>query len=343
MPGAHATPVSECENTSVVGHILLPDDVRDTLADGLAELAGPPGDIDLAMTHYHQVFARLPLATLQQILDFGRHNDTPGALYIRNLPQDAQLPPTPWDGLPSRHKSTFVSEGTLLGLSGLLGEPVGFLTEKNGQVVHDIVPVKEGATTQTNQGSAVFLNFHNDIVHDRTGYYDIANPDFLVLNCLRADRAQAATTFYADARDICRMVGPDAIRVLRSPLFRMNAPGSYVREVAGDEDVLSDPVPMIKGPAGFPEISSAANGVRTLSPVAETALALLQTACRAVAHEFKLRPGHALLINNRKGLHARSRFVGHYDGQDRWLQRTYVRRSQWQIRYRAVPGTRRIH
>nr|WP_262985327.1 TauD/TfdA family dioxygenase [Streptomyces sp. SDr-06] len=272
-----------------------------------------------------------------------RSSSSGGALYIRNLPQDAHLPPTPRDGFPSRRKSTFISERTLLGLSGLLGEPVGFLTEKNGQVVHDIVPVKEGATTQTNQGSAVFLNFHNDIVHDRTGYYDIANPDFLVLICLRADRAQAATTYYADARDICRMVGPDANRVLRSPLFRMNAPGSYIRDVAGDEDVLSDPAPMIKGPVGFPEISSAANGVHALSPVAETALALLQTACRAVAHEFRLRPGHALLINNRKGLHARSRFIGHYDGQDRWLQRTYVRRSQWQIRYRAVPGTRRIH
>ncbi|WP_199827118.1 hypothetical protein [Streptomyces sp. WM6378] len=101
MPGAHATPVSECENTSVVGHILLPDDVRDTLANGLAELAAPPGDIDLAMTHYHQVFARLPLATLQQILGFGRHNDTPGALYTRTSPPGRPASPAPGTACPA--------------------------------------------------------------------------------------------------------------------------------------------------------------------------------------------------------------------------------------------------
>src|SRR5262249_39364394 len=152
----------------------------------------------------------------------------------------------------------------LLGLSGLLGEPVGFATEKSGQLVHDVVPVPSGARTQTNQGSAVFLNFHNDIVHDPSGRYDLASPDFLVLSCLRADPEGVAGPYYADARDICRVLDEATLRTLRSPVFRMNAPGSYVRDVADGAEVLSDPVPMISGPGTCPEVSAAANGVRPL-------------------------------------------------------------------------------
>ncbi|MFJ6786907.1 TauD/TfdA family dioxygenase [Streptomyces angustmyceticus] len=321
----------------------LPDGIRDRLGAELAALPDPARNIDWSMARYHQIFAQLPTEALQQILDFGRHPDTPGVGYVRNAPVDARLPDTPRDGNPSPDKATFVAEGVLLGLTGLLGEPVGFLTEKNGQLVHDVIPVEGGAMTQTNRGSAVFLNFHNDIVHDATGRYDVASPDFLVLSCVRADHEGVAGTYYADARDIVRAVDAQTLRTLRSPLFRMNAPGSYIRDIAGGAEVLSDPVPMISGPEAFPEVSAAANGVRAMNEAARAALDRLQAACREVAHEVYLRPGQALLINNRKGLHARSRFTARYDGQDRWLQRTYVRRSQWDIRYRAAAGSRRLY
>ncbi|MDW6065037.1 TauD/TfdA family dioxygenase [Streptomyces sp. FXJ1.4098] len=92
-----------------------------------------------------------------------------------------------------------------------------------------------------------------------------------------------------------------------------------------------------------PEIASSANGVHAVSRDAEVALQRLQSTCREVAHEVFLRPGQALLINNRKGLHARSEFEPCYDGRDRWLQRTYIRRNHWSIRDRIVAETRRLH
>ncbi|ONK11836.1 TauD/TfdA family dioxygenase [Streptomyces sp. MP131-18] len=326
-----------------LGRIELPDAVRDSIGQALAVAPDPDLDIDRSMARYHQIFATLPLELLQQILDFGRHSDTPGVGYVRNLPVDAELPATPANGGPATGKKTFVAEGVLLGLSGLLGEPVGFLTEKNGQLVHDVIPVAGGATSQTNQGSTVFLNFHNDIVHDAIGRYDVSNPDFLVLSCLRADHEGVAATHYADARDVVRALDSRTYELLRSPLFRLNAPGSYVRDVAGGREVLSDLVPMISGPEHFPEISASANGVRAMTTAAEAALDRLQAACRETAHQVYLRPGEALLINNRKGLHARTPFTARYDGADRWLQRSYVRRSQWSIRYRQTEDNRRVH
>jgi L-asparagine oxygenase len=317
--------------------------VRDKIGGELVSLPNPVDDIDLSLAQLRVIFAQLPLEQLRGILDFGRHVDTAGVALVRNLPVDPALPETPVDGGPSRTKQTFVAETVLLGLSQLLGEPVGFTTEKSGRLIHDVVPVPAGARSQTNQSSHVFLNFHNDIVHDEIGRYDVSNPDFLVLNCVRQDRDKQAVTYYADARDISCALDPEVVETLRSPLFRLNAPGSYIRDVAKGAEVLSDPVPVISGPQACPEIAISANGVRGLTPQAEQALQDLQRACREVAHQVKLEPGTALLINNRKGLHARSQFPARHDGRDRWLQRTYIRRSLWTIRYRGLPGDRRVH
>jgi L-asparagine oxygenase len=323
--------------------IALSDQARDRLGAQLADVGEPGLDIDRSMTRYLQIFAGLPTETLQQILDFGRHVDTAGVALVENLPVDERLPDTPADGGPSRDKPSFVAEGVLLGLSGLIGEPMGVRTEKAGQLVHDVIPVQGGARTQTNEGSEVFLNFHSDIMHDEIGRYDIANPDFLVLSCLRADHEGVAATHYADARDISAALAPETLQTLRSPLFRLNAPGSYTRRVAGGQDVLSEPVPLISGSDDYPEIAVSANGVRPLTSGAQAALEQLQEVCGAVAHGVRLRPGQALLINNRKGVHARTSFTARYDGRDRWLQRTYVRRSLWGIRYRVTPENRRVH
>ena len=345
MTGHLTTAVSPPRETraATFAEIVLPAGVRDAIGAALAALPNPVTDIDQSLARLYAIFAQLPPGQLQAVLDFGRHVDTPGVMLVRNLPVDPVLPPTPADGEPSPGKATFIAEGVLLGLSQLIGEPVGFTTEKSGRLVHDVVPVPSGATSQTNQSSGVFLNFHNDIVHDDAGRYDVSNPDFLVLNCLRQDAAKQAVTYYADARDVSRELPPAVLAVLRQPVFRLNAPGSYVRDVAGGEPVLSDPVPVISGPAHAPEIVHSANGVTGMTAEADDALAVLQRACRAVAHQVTLEPGTALLINNRKGLHARSQFSASHDGHDRWLQRTYLRRSLWTIRYRGQPGDRRVH
>ncbi|MER5761738.1 TauD/TfdA family dioxygenase [Streptomyces sp. NPDC002082] len=318
----------------------LDDGAHTKLADRLRALPDPSGDLDHASAVLLQAFAAtLPTAQLQEILDFGRHADAPGVMLVENLPVDLGLPPTPADGEPAvKEAGGHVAENVIVGLSGLLGEPIGFQTEKAGRAIHDVVPVSKGATTQTNQGSRVFLNFHNDIVYDAQGRYDVSNPDFLVLNCLRQDPQAKAVTYYADARDISAILDEDSLRILRAPLFRLNAPGSYCRDVAGKDEVLSDPVAIIHGPASSPEIAVSANGVRGLTPEAETALAALQEACRdeRICHQVTLRPGQALLINNRKGLHARSAFPAFHDGTDRWLQRTYVRRTLWPLRDRGT-------
>lgn len=67
---------------------------------------------------------------------------------------------------------------------------------------------------------------------------------------------------------------------------------------------------------------------------ANAALEALAEVCGRpdVSQKVFLRPGEMLLINNRKGAHARTAFPARYDGTDRWLQRLYARRSLWELR-----------
>lgn len=302
------------------------------MGEALLELASPVEAHGLASARLLKIFASLPLEILHEIVAFGRQAPAPGALHLRNLPLDPWLPATPTDGMPSQEKQTFVAEGVLLGLTFLLGAPFAVPTEKRGLLIHDVVPVASGATSQTNQGSRVALQFHNDLVFDESRLYNTANPDFVVLVCLRQDPARTATTYYADARDIVAGLSASTLDVLRAPEFRLNAPGGYVRDYAAGSEVLSNPTPLVLGPEATPEICLAANGVRPLTPRAIIALDELYGVCAAVSHETRLAPGEALLLDNRKGVHARSCFEARHDGGDRWVQRTYVRRDMWPLR-----------
>jgi L-asparagine oxygenase len=353
-PGTSADPAepTALSHAPTFAELVLSDPVRAALTARLRRLpalpAGPgqpedPEGADRLLTLCHQAFAAaLPVELLQPLLDFGRHSAAPGVLLVRNLPEEAALPPTPGPD-DSAPPGAHVARGVLLGLSALLGEPMGVRTEKAGRLVHDVVPLRSGARTQTNQSSSVFLNFHSDIAYDATGRYDLANPDFLVLNCLRADREGHGATHYADARDLCALLDGPTLTRLRSPLYQLNAPGNYTRAHADGREVLSEPVPLLSGPCEHPQITLSANGVHAMTRGARDALDRLQTACRRVAHAVQPAPGTALLVNNRKGIHARSPFTARYDGRDRWLQRTYVRRELWTIRYRADAARPRVH
>jgi L-asparagine oxygenase len=322
---------------------VLSDDTRDILKNILIEMPAPLENVDLTLARLRQAFSVLPAELLSRIASFGRHVSSPGALYLRNLPVDPRLPPTPVDGAQSPLKDTFISESVLLGLTEIIGTPVAFRTEKSGSLIHDVVPVASGATTQTNQSSKVFLTFHNDLVFDESTRYDWANPDFIILICIRQDPGRIAKTYYADARRLLDALIPSVVATLREPLFRLNAPGGYVRNFADDAEILSEPISVVTGPAQSPEIRLAANGVRGLSPDADKALVDLAEACRSTSNEFELAPGDALLVNNRKGVHARSSFPARHDGTDRWLQRTYVRHEMWTIRGRVSAASPWVH
>lgn len=305
------------------------------------EVPSPYADPYGALTGLYKAFGALPSDLLHQLLLFGRDPSGPGSLLLQGLPIDEALPDTPVAGQVPTDRPTLDAEKSLLGLAQLMGTPVGYLTEKDGRLVHHVVPMQGGEYTQSNRGSKVFLTYHNDSMYDASMVFNSHNPDYLLLLCLRADHDGLASTLYADAREVCAELPAQVRELLRQPRFRMAAPSNYtllIRGAPDGEKVWSDPVPVLSGPLQLPEIYIAANGVQALDPQAEEALAALLQACERVGerHRVQLRPGDALLINNRKGVHARTSFQPRYDGRDRWLLRANIRTSLWNIRDRAT-------
>lgn len=323
---------------------ILDETAKQQIRQRLKGLSSPYEAFDRVLLQIHRIFADLPELLLEAILAFGRHPDIEGAMLLKNMPTDEDLCDTPPNGERVKDKKTFVSEGCALGITQLIGEPVGYLSEKSGEIIHNVVPVQSGCYTQSNQGSKVFLNFHNDIVYDDCGSYHEKNPDFLVLYCLRDDPTGQAFTYFCDARDLCRLLDKDDLEILRRPLFRTAAPSSYTREAQKGKVVWSKPMPILKGPMEYPEICVSANGLQAMMPEAETSFNHLRQLCmdNRICQKVLLQPGDALLINNRKGLHARNMFEPAFNGKDRWLQRTYVRRDLWDLRERWT-GTYRVY
>lgn len=61
-----------------------------------------------------------------------------------------------------------------------------------------------------------------------------------------------------------------------------------------------------------------------LDDEAEQALQSLRAAFLDVAAMLVLQPGELAFVDNRVAVHGRTSFRPHYDGQDRWLHRTFV-------------------
>lgn len=322
--------------------IRLDDSCRVELERALESVSSPYRNFDRFRVDVFKAFSSLPDNVLVEMFRFGRYPESPGFIYLRNLPVEASMPPTPTNGRPVTEKERFTSEACVAGLSLLLGEPIGFDTEKHGDLIHMVAPVEANALTQSNEGSKAFLSFHNDTVYSTDGVYNRHNPDYLILYCLRQQSTAPVLTHFVEASEIVAASSKEQVETLRQPWFEMAAPSTYTRERRSDVREWSKPTPILSGPDDCLEICLAANGVRGMNDKATKALEEMQALLLSgtIGGRTELMPGDALVINNRKGLHARDSFEPRFDGSDRWLMRCYTRTSTWDLRGRRTerPG-----
>ncbi len=308
-------------------------------------LGSPYDDIETFLTAIYPMFSVLPHSVLQRLSAFRNDPRAYGALILGNLPIDDELPPTPLDGRPSKDRKTFVSEASVLGICQILGQPIGYHDEKEGEIVQALCPVRTEVHATSSESSDIELGFHTDFNFDKDNPerpYNVLNPDYIVLLCLKADQKHEAYTMYADARDICKKLNALELGIMREPLFQFAASYSFTRS-CGEEKIWSVPSPLLSGPDEFPEVSvDLLCGARGITDEAHAILDHLRDVCKlpGVATRVCLRPGELLIIDNRKGAHARTAFTANFDGRDRWLHRVYVRRSLWELRSESCRDSR---
>lgn len=258
----------------------------------------------------------LPHSWKEKLLQINQPNGL-SHLHLKGLPQDAQLPPTPFDGKRPTSKS-WVSELMLLGIAsyGLESEPFAYWEQKAGSLVQDVIPIKGLEKTNSN-ASSIDLGWHTDDACLPRPY----RAEGLILYCLRNPEA---STLLASIDEVVASINPVDFGVLCQPRFRVRTPDSF--NLFGGRLIYSEPRAIIaEGSAGL-EVAVALYNVVPVDDYdyqAKEALLALRLNLRSpVSKSIALKPGEILIISNLKGLHARDSIVG-----DRWLQRIYFRKD----------------
>lgn len=324
-------PRSTCLKSSVptndILQFTLSDHEKTRLGQELLRVSGPYLDTSSHLLQsYRTMISCLPDSVIQAIHSMRREPNSKGILLIRNLPLDPFLPETPRDGRRVQGKSSFVSEACLTGVAQIMGDIYSYATEKDGELIHNIVPVKTGEMSMSNESSKIDLGLHVENV-----YFGF-RPHYIALYCLRPDHEGTAYTYISDVRRALSTLTMEEISMLQRPVFITPSPVSHHKAQGGVR--WSAPRPLIVGPADTPELILHLPFMKVIDSSVQSTFDKL---CKAltdpsIINGVCLQPGDLILINNRKVAHGRTYFKALYDGKDRWLQRVYISLDTWPAR-----------
>ncbi|OCQ52472.1 L-asparagine oxygenase [Photorhabdus australis subsp. thailandensis] len=237
---------------------------------------------------------------LQYEINYGK-----GYIQFSNIPIDKNIPSYPTDGKRSKEKE-LISELSILGISSALGfHPFSYKQEKDGALVHEIVPIKSKENTASSNGSIEF-DYHTDAAYLNREI----RPQTLTLICL-VDKYKTGTKL-ASLREALKKISKDEIETLMSDLFIHFAPATFNIE---NKKVKTSVLDRINGSY---EIKVAFHNTIATNEKAQKALSNLRNAIDNIAIIQEWVPGDLVIFNNLRCVHGRGEVKG-----ERWLQRCY--------------------
>ena len=224
--------------------------------------------------------------------------------------------------------------------ASLLGDPIGWATQQDGYILHDVMPIKGHEQEQLGTGSEVLLTWHTeDAFHpyraDYIGLMCLRNPDqvettYAVIDSLPLDDATMQLLF--ERRFLIR---PDESHLPK------NRSGMQ-RDLGASDDLLRRSYARIEQMNSAPEKVAVFSGDPASpyarldpyfmdrvadDPAAMAALDRLVAVIDAQISGIALGPGEIIFIDNYKVVHGRVPFKARYDGSDRWLHRLNIARD----------------
>jgi Fe(II)/alpha-ketoglutarate-dependent arginine beta-hydroxylase len=298
----------------------------------------------------------LPLRVRRFLNDFKLLESSGGIGLISGYPIDEAkigLTPQHWKDRPPR--SPALEEEILLMLFGaLLGEALGWSTQQNGHIIHELFPIKAQANDQLGTGSKQTLYWHNeDAFHDYRGDYlslvCLRNPDavattYASIDQVKLDQAQVNALF--EPRYIIR---PDESHLVKNLAAAANAGVEFDGALASSyrriEEMNTNPAKLaiLYGDRQSPYIRIDPYFMEP--PQDECARAALQSLVNALEENLScvvLQPGDFLFLDNYKVVHGRQPFKPKYNGKDRWLKRINITRNLRASRESRLSPTSRI-
>ena len=247
---------------------------------------------------------------------FRRCGAREGALHLVGLPT-GPVPPTPM-GAELAAESSPLGAAVLSLIAAGLGEQVGFAAELSGLIVQGVVPMKGAEFSQRSVSSLSGL-----LAHVETSFSE-HRPDHVGLFCLRADHDRLAGTTVAPVEAMLRGLPADVIGVLRQPRFATTVDESFSIGAKLRGSLAVDGMRVLSGPIDRPDMRVDFAETRGTDDAAAAALDSLRAAAMYVERTVYLASGAMLLIDNNHAVHGRTAFFPKWDGQDRWLLRTFT-------------------
>ncbi|WP_030232136.1 guanitoxin biosynthesis L-enduracididine beta-hydroxylase GntD [Streptomyces sp. NRRL S-350] len=239
-------------------------------------------------------------------------------------------------------------------IGSVLGDPIGWATQQDGLIMHDVYPVQSHENDQIGWGSAETLSWHTE---------DAFHPlrtDYLGLMCLR--NPDGVETTVADIADV--ELDEETRAALSEPRFRILPDDAHrggtrsagaedreerLRRLALDrvERALEqpDPLAVLFGDPDDPYLvidpyyMQGVHGEEQQRAL-DAAGAAIDRALTGVV----LEPGDIVFLDNYRVVHGRKPFRARYDGTDRWLRRLNIARDLRKSReYRLSADSRVIY
>lgn len=304
----------------------LTEGFRQEFLEKIAGFPNPYERFEDFLSRIYNIRSVLPhdLTSMIQNLRFGI-SDFSGIM-ISGLPLDEPNYKTPLDANYPPKKHLYVSEGMAVLLSNEVGFIFSYEQERQGSIIQNIIPEKGRETRNSSEGSKVDLRYHVD-----NGYLKF-RPDFLCIVCVSNDRDGNARTLFIDNKTIISLLNEADIAILRKPLFQIKFSHSFNRRATDPE--WSPNRPIIIGPTSDPEFCVKFGVTKGVTTEATRVLLNLENACETsgLVDSLTLTKGKALIVSNRRIIHARTPYQPYYDGKDRWLQRVYICLDPWMWR-----------
>jgi len=322
------------------------------LLDGLADGFDSAEDDDFlrqAAILAHELPRRLRI----HLTDFRLLEPTAAICQISGYPVDAaKIGPTPLHWKHRTRPSPTLREEMLFVLcASLLGEPIGWSTQQDGRIVHDLCPIPEHEKEQIGTGSEQDIWWHTeDAFHPLRG-------DYIGMMCLR--NSDRVPTTFANLENLG--LTAEELRHLARPVFPIRPDHSHrlVNKVNGEgdaallaayqeiEQMSAEPlrIAVLEGDLKAPYIRLDPYFMEPAEdPEARRAFERLTEVLDARLGEVLLEPGDICFFDNFQSVHGRRSFKARYDGTDRWMKRINVTRDLRRSRAaRRSPESRVIY
>jgi Fe(II)/alpha-ketoglutarate-dependent arginine beta-hydroxylase len=264
--------------------------------------------------------------------------------------------PTHWKWRSDARKS--LQEQILIVLHGcLLGDLLGWATQQDGYLVHDVFPIKGNESAQIGTGSEQTLWWHTE---------DAFHPyraDYIGLLCLRNPDNVATTIGTIDVDKL----ESSQVDILFQPRFTIRPDDSHQEKnesdlrratrPSSDQDLISMAYEKIKMMSTNPEKISVFFGSPDApylrvdpyftdllddDPEAQQALNALIKLIDVSLVNLVLQPGDFCFIDNYRAVHGRKPFKARYDGNDRWIKRVSMTRDLRKSRQSRASSSARV-